>query len=344
MPSAKRQLEKAQFEEDGDMAGTQTWHRILDAIERLRAKAPAVGEAVHEKFFNVTPPSIRGHAFTISSRARRSKRAWRHRRPRANGHQFRPPVRGGGDRGHRRALVVQSMTSPVSEPTAFQREVASRFGLVPNFFSSAPDAPELVERLWVFAKAAYLDSPIPALFKERLFVYLSRFCEVRYCIARHCAFLVGNGHSSGDPSAAPQTIEQAIRLLRTPPPWQRDINTVLRALETGPTEVDWPTPEADLEDRVFSAATIVFVEPAKSARARRALRQALGGERLELLLGLLAFIRTAHYWTVVHPEILYEKDIHALISANAELAMLLLKDPEAATGGGFSSKLGGQQD
>jgi hypothetical protein len=25
---------------DGDMAGCTTWHRILDAIERLRAKAP----------------------------------------------------------------------------------------------------------------------------------------------------------------------------------------------------------------------------------------------------------------------------------------------------------------
>ena len=60
---------------------------------------------------------------------------------------------------------------------AFQREVARRFGLVPNFFSSAPDAPEIIERLWDFAKAAYLDNPIPSLFKERLFVYLSRFCE-----------------------------------------------------------------------------------------------------------------------------------------------------------------------
>jgi hypothetical protein len=26
--------------EDGDMAGCTTWHRILDAIERLQAKAP----------------------------------------------------------------------------------------------------------------------------------------------------------------------------------------------------------------------------------------------------------------------------------------------------------------
>jgi hypothetical protein len=83
------------------------------------------------------------------------------------------------------------MTSIPSEQTAFQREVASRFGLVPNFFMSASEAPEIVPKLWDFAKAAYFDMPIPSLFKERLFVYLSRFCEVRYCITRHCAFLLG---------------------------------------------------------------------------------------------------------------------------------------------------------
>jgi hypothetical protein len=73
----------------------------------------------------------------------------------------------------------------------FEREVAARFGLVPNFFRSAPDAPFIVRELWKFAKSAYLDTPIPTLFKERLFVYLSRFCEVRYCITRHCGFLLG---------------------------------------------------------------------------------------------------------------------------------------------------------
>jgi hypothetical protein len=45
------------------------------------------------------------------------------------------------------------------EREEFEREVATRFGLVPNFFRSAPDAREL----WAFAKSAYLDTPIPTL-------------------------------------------------------------------------------------------------------------------------------------------------------------------------------------
>ena len=34
-----------QLQEDGDMAGAATWHRILNAIERLQATKPGEGES-----------------------------------------------------------------------------------------------------------------------------------------------------------------------------------------------------------------------------------------------------------------------------------------------------------
>jgi hypothetical protein len=106
-------------------------------------------------------------------------------------------------------IVLETLPAlKASEHSSFPEQVAKRFRLVPNFFVSAPDAPEIVERLWSFAAAAYLDNPIPTLFKERLFVFLSRFCPVRYCIVRHTGFLVGYGQSAGDPAARTQTIEQ----------------------------------------------------------------------------------------------------------------------------------------
>jgi hypothetical protein len=220
---------------------------------------------------------------------------------------------------------------PSSErQTSFQRGVASHFGLVPNFFASAPDAPEIVERLWDFAKSAYLDNSIPSLFKERLFVYLSRFCEVRYCIVRHCAFLVGRGHPAGDPSAVTQSIEQAIRLLKKPPPWERDLNPLFEGLEALAPLPEWPAPETEHEDWLIATATLVFSEPRRADRAREALRNALGGNRFEHLMGLLTFIRTAHYWTVLHPELGFEEDAKALLNVSEELARLLLDDPEAA--------------
>jgi CheY-like chemotaxis protein len=44
----------------------------------------------------------------------------------------------------------------------FEAEVTSRFGILPNFFRSAQAAPELLEQLWGFAKAGYLDNPMPS--------------------------------------------------------------------------------------------------------------------------------------------------------------------------------------
>jgi two-component sensor histidine kinase len=200
---------------------------------------------------------------------------------------------------------------------------------VPNFFRSAPDAPIVVRELWLFAKSAYLDIPIPTLFKERLFVYLSRFCEVRYCITRHCGFLLGLGHSAGDASAPPMTIEQVVRLLQRPIPGKESTNAALARLEAIAEPIDWPSPETSYDDDLLTSATVLFLQPARARRAKRALRIALGGEKFELLVGFLTFIRSAHYWTLMHPELALEDDVKELLREHEELARMLLEDIEA---------------
>jgi two-component sensor histidine kinase len=212
---------------------------------------------------------------------------------------------------------------------AFEREVAARFGLVPNFFRSAPDAPFIVRELWQFAKSAYLDTPIPTLFKERLFVYLSRFCEVRYCITRHCGFLLGLGRSAGDPDAPAMTMDQVVRLLRRPVLTEEHTAAALARLEAIAEPIDWPAPETAHDDDLLTSATVLFLQPARASRAKRALRIALGGEKFELLIGFLTFIRSAHYWTLMHPELAFEDDVKKLLREHEELARLLLEDAEA---------------
>ena len=216
----------------------------------------------------------------------------------------------------------------LSKLSAFHRDATNHFGLVPEFFVSAPDAPEILERLWDFAKSAYIGNPMPSLFKERLFVFLSRFCSVRYCVIRHCGFLVGCGYASGDPSAAPQSIDQVIALLKTNPPWRRQLEPIFRTLGQIKQPIDWPSPGDVMEDGIFALATLIFVEHAQAERARQALRQTLGGRRLEYLLALLAFIRTAHFWTMQHPGLQIEDDMRELMTNNKELASLLLQDPD----------------
>ena len=108
------------------------------------------------------------------------------------------------------------------------------------------------------------------------------------------------------------------------------MNAVLLPLEAIPTPVDWPNPESDLEDCLFAAATVVFVEPSRCDRERAVLRDAVGGQRFEHLMGLLTFLRAAHYWTLIHPELGLDDDVREMLDQHEELARLLLDDPEAA--------------
>ena len=172
------------------------------------------------------------------------------------------------------------MPDHLQNQTSFHQEVTKRFRLVPNFFVSTPEAPEIIERLWGFAASAYLDNPIPTLFKERLFVFLSRFCPIRYCIVRHTGFLVGYGDAAGDPAGHTQTIEQVIELLQTPPPWRRDLEPIYRSLAAMKKPVDWPAPGSEIEDQLFAVCTLIFVKPLQSERA---LKNVTTGPRRQTL-------------------------------------------------------------
>jgi signal transduction histidine kinase len=211
----------------------------------------------------------------------------------------------------------------------FSAEVRSRFGVLPNFFCTAASAPGLIQQLWGFAKAGYLDNPLPSLFKERLFVHLSRFCEIRYCIVRHVGFLVGEGRPAGDAWAQPQTIEEVIALVSRPVPDAEGLNRSLAFLESIADPVAIPEPEAETEGALFDALTIMFVDPRGADRVRLAIAHAVGESTFEILTAFLAFIRTAHYWTETHPTLGYEADMVALMRDHPVLARLMLDTSEA---------------
>lgn len=212
--------------------------------------------------------------------------------------------------------------------TSFEQEVARRFGLLPNFFCTAEDAPGLIQELWSFAKAAYLDNPLPSTFKERLFVHLSRFCEVRYCVIRHVGFLVGFGNASGDASIPPHSVRQALALLSRPVPSASEMEATILRLESVPGG-EVPAQETPIEGDLFDALTVVFLKPVGADRARLAARHCLGGIAFEFTMALLAFVRTAHYWTETHPELTCEQDMKLLMKEHPDLAHILMNDSEA---------------
>lgn len=214
-------------------------------------------------------------------------------------------------------------------PTLGER-VEGRFGVLPNFFRLAPEAPEITEKLWGFAEAAYLDNPLPPVFKERLFVHLSRFCAVRYCIARHAGFLVGLGHAGGDPTARTQSVTDVVKLLRRPFPRGQELQSLLATCAACPAPVlEMPMADTQMEDAVFVLAGHVFLKTSDYLPCLDALARLLGPTRLQYLLLFLAFVRAAHYWTETHPEIAFEDDVKKLLATHEALADCILNDPEA---------------
>jgi PAS domain S-box-containing protein len=222
-----------------------------------------------------------------------------------------------------------------SEGTAaseLQRRVTDRFGVLPNFFRLSPETPEITEKLWGFAQAAYLDNPLPSVFKERLFVHLSRFCAVRYCIARHVGFLTGLGRPAGDKDAIAEGVGDVVKLLRRPLPRGPELKSRLSfCLECPAPLAEMPAADTPMEDGLFSLASHVFLQTADAPECLDALERLLGTARLQYLLLFLAFVRAAHYWTKVHPEIQFEDDIKELLAAHEALAACIMDDTEAST-------------
>src|ERR1700678_1633571 len=174
------------------------------------------------------------------------------------------------------------------------KRVEGRLGVLPNFFHLAPETPEITEKLWGFAQAAYLDTPLPSVFKERLFVHLSRFCAVRYCIARHVGFLVGLGHPAGDPAARTQSVTDVVKLLRRPFPRGKDLQSLLSLCASRPAPmVEMPVANSQMEDAIFVLAGHIFLKTSDYLLCLDALARLFGPVRLQYFLLFLSFVRAA---------------------------------------------------
>jgi PAS domain S-box-containing protein len=245
------------------------------------------------------------------------------------------------DRREKREHPADQGAASLEPPreTGLEEEVKGRFGVLPNFFRLAPETPEITEKMWGYAKIAYLDNPLPALFKERLFVHLSRFCRVRYSIVRHVGFLAGLGHASGEANAPIQSAEEIVLLLRRQIPRGEDLARLLSVHGTGSAPLqDLPESGSDTEQALFAFASHVFLQTPDAFACLRALKTLLGDIRMQYLILLLAYVRSAHYWTQVHPELKMEQDIKELLATNEALAECISHDPEAAgteVGGGI---------
>jgi signal transduction histidine kinase/ActR/RegA family two-component response regulator len=229
---------------------------------------------------------------------------------------------------------------------AFEQEIRQRLGLVPNLYLSAPAAPEVLQAFWAEAKDAYLDNPLPALFKESLIVYLSRLGNARYCLARHAGYLLGgeHGYPGGDRSAAPHGVPQLTALLQTPAPDAAHLQAALGLLLATPdAPAGFPAAGDPGEQAILIACGAIYRDPERGQRARDAIAHRLGRQLSEQLFALIAYVAKLHFWVGLHEEIAIEPDMRRLMAQQPGLAQLLQAPaPPAAEGAGAA--VSGQRD
>ena len=198
-------------------------------------------------------------------------------------------------------------------------EIEKRFGILPNFFRT--DADEITNALlWQTVKNNYLDLPMPSLLKEYIFVYLSRFCEAKYCLARHTAFLCGKGSIAGDPSVKPVPMEEVQRLLHLPLAGSESIDKYLVSFKNN-NYTDWPEPGTIECEDLLVVLGAFFAFPGYSKYFLSLLKSKIPKDKCDRLFILVACIKTAIFWTVTHPEIELEADLLQLMKDNEELMM-----------------------
>jgi hypothetical protein len=202
----------------------------------------------------------------------------------------------------RRAHARRSPANSQRPASAILAEVQRRFGFVPPFFEPAIAAPAVLESLWQQTISAYVDNPLPGLFKERLFAYLSRYCAVPYCIVCHSCALRPLGMAAAD----------VLTLLESPPPDETAVAGQLAALadERGPLPA-WPEPGSPLDTTLETCAILMFLRPDAAEPCQAEVRRLLGGELYSHLAGFLGYVKTCFTWVETHPELAYEADQRA---------------------------------
>ena len=213
--------------------------------------------------------------------------------------------------------MPHSPNPPLSPVEKTIGEIENRFGLVPNFFRLTDDA-EIASELWRAVQMDYLDAPFPSLFKEQLFVYLSKFCSSPYCASRHAGFLLGDGFASADCEVRKMSSEEVLSLLSCEPKTLDELRPALDKLGAVMLPAnEWrPEFEADL----IACFACIFRKDPGYRQVVSALSHYLGSYRFDRMIKFLAFVRTAHLWTETHPSLEIEPELRELFVEEKELA------------------------
>lgn len=184
----------------------------------------------------------------------------------------------------------------VSESQKIQQEIEACLGFFPPFFEPALATPMVLRSLWQQTLTAYVQNPLPALFKEKLAALLARYCTVPYCLMCHSASLRPLGLSA----------QQVLELLQAPPLSLEQLREELAFLEDHSQEEGWPEAGSPREKVVLNCSLAVFQGGDPLCQER--LKGLLSPQDYAYLTLFLLYNRTCLSWAEANPSLAYEAD------------------------------------
>lgn len=179
-------------------------------------------------------------------------------------------------------------------------EIESKLGFIPPFFEPAFETPDILENLWHQTLNAYLENPLPDLFKEKLAAMLGRYCTVPYCLICHSSSLRPLG----------MTASEVLTLLEVPPPSFDELNS--ETLFLGSQKIKgWPEAGSLLENAILACCVSIFLNQ-NFELCQKKLKFALEPFYYQHLNIFIAYNRTALSWAEMNPELSYERDGRAI--------------------------------
>ncbi len=207
----------------------------------------------------------------------------------------------------------------MSHTAHLKRDIIRKLGFFPSFFAPALPTPQILNNLYQQTVLGYLNNPLPAIFKEKLFVNLSRFFEIGYLVICHSCTLRSLGITADEISSLDDFVI---------PKREADLQADFQTLEQQIGRYNRNTwhQNSQLENITLRLAALIFIHPYEAKGCRVKLQQFLGITNYNHLIILLNYIKLCHHWIISHPEISYEQDKRAQL----HLAPLLLENNKLA--------------
>lgn len=198
-------------------------------------------------------------------------------------------------------------------------EVIKQLGYFPAFLTPAIDSSSIYRSLAHQTLFAYVNNPLPAKFKEKLFITLSRYVGIRYFTICHSCTLYSLGVS-----AAEILKLDKIRYLQT----TTEVAKELQILQEQWQGANWQD-NPQLETRLLQCSNFIFLKNERMDDLSAALKELLGSVRYHYLVILLGYIKLCHQWVASNPDICHQQDrrsqlyLGSLLLENTALARFL---------------------